>query len=299
MRAALLLSSALLLFGSPAQAFVRARVPTATSQEPGPYLYWAHPRVPMHFNQLGSRDAGQLEALAATRASYAAWNEVECSDFELVHAGTTAKNEAGFDPMGDDDTNLIVWREVACEEVVPPGDSCFVNGGCNNKYDCWDESPWVAGVTTITFSFRTGEIVDADIELNGAGFVFTTVDSPECLPGRPIPRPASCVATDVQNTLTHELGHVIGLADVYDDPGATLYWQAKTGEVSKRTLSQDDIDGLCALYPPGSGSTPLVAGSPEERARGCACGGSGASPAALLLLPLALGLVRRRRAAWA
>ncbi|MGI5864756.1 MAG: myxosortase-dependent metalloprotease, MXAN_2677/MXAN_2678 family [Myxococcales bacterium] len=293
MRAALLVSATLMFLVSEAQAFVRARVPTASSQPPGPYLHWANPRVPMVVNKLGSRDAGHLESLAAVRASYAAWNEVECSDFELVHAGTTAKNEAGFDPV--DNTNLIIWREVACDDVVPPGDPCFVQGGCNNKYDCWDESSSVVGVATITFSFRTGEIVDADIELNGAGFVFTTVDSPECLPGRPIPRPASCVATDVQNTVTHELGHVIGLADVYDDPGATLYWQAEIGETAKRTLSQDDIDGLCAVYPRGSG---LSVDEPhEDAAKGCTCGGSGAPPAALVALPLALGLVRRRRAA--
>lgn len=57
---------------------------------------------------------------------------------------------------------------------------------------------------------------------------------------------------DVQNIATHELGHGIGLADVYNTPCAevTMYGYSDNGDISKRTLEQPDIAGLQTLYGP-------------------------------------------------
>ena len=61
---------------------------------------------------------------------------------------------------------------------------------------------------------------------------------------------------DVQNIVTHELGHGLGLADLYpDDPRATSSWAIQTmfgfatkGETMKRTLEAGDIAGITRLY---------------------------------------------------
>jgi hypothetical protein len=56
---------------------------------------------------------------------------------------------------------------------------------------------------------------------------------------------------DVQNIGTHEAGHAIGLADLYDseDSEQTMFGYASTGETKKRTLKWGDRAGVAALYP--------------------------------------------------
>src|SRR5204862_6586571 len=85
---------------------------------------------------------------------------------------------------------------------------------------------------------------------------------------------ASGNVQDLQNTLTHEFGHLLGLdhncygsADRsrgIDQNGhavpdcnrappavqeATMYASVMRGDVARRDLSADDIDGVCAIYP--------------------------------------------------
>ena len=55
---------------------------------------------------------------------------------------------------------------------------------------------------------------------------------------------------DVQNISAHELGHDLVLKDLYSGYAAeyTMYGYAGNGEVKKRDLHQDDIDGIRFLY---------------------------------------------------
>ena len=57
---------------------------------------------------------------------------------------------------------------------------------------------------------------------------------------------------DVQNIMTHELGHFCGIADLYNsaDYWLTMYGYADFGETYKRTLGLGDILGLEAFYGP-------------------------------------------------
>ncbi|MDD1675211.1 MAG: matrixin family metalloprotease, partial [Methanomicrobiales archaeon] len=58
----------------------------------------------------------------------------------------------------------------------------------------------------------------------------------------------SPVTMDLQSIATHELGHGIGLADVYDSCYAvTMYGYSREGETWKRTLESPDRSGLIAL----------------------------------------------------
>ena len=60
---------------------------------------------------------------------------------------------------------------------------------------------------------------------------------------------------DVQNIATHELGHALGLRDLYGDVGApndmqkTMYGFGDTAETKNRTLEPDDQAGVIWIYP--------------------------------------------------
>ena len=55
---------------------------------------------------------------------------------------------------------------------------------------------------------------------------------------------------DFENIATHELGHSIGLADMYDTTCAqvTMYGYATEGEILKRDLASADVTGADKLY---------------------------------------------------
>ncbi|MFB0569677.1 MAG: matrixin family metalloprotease [Nitrososphaeria archaeon] len=53
---------------------------------------------------------------------------------------------------------------------------------------------------------------------------------------------------DVQNIATHELGHGVGLADIYNCPLETMYGYSTFGETIKQTLYDGDIAGIQKLY---------------------------------------------------
>ena len=56
---------------------------------------------------------------------------------------------------------------------------------------------------------------------------------------------------DTENIVTHEMGHAVGLGDLYQSQNAkaTMFGYASNGETWKRTLESGDIAGLDALYP--------------------------------------------------
>jgi len=60
---------------------------------------------------------------------------------------------------------------------------------------------------------------------------------------------------DVQNIATHELGHFLQLLDLYNnwDYEKTMYGYADTGETYKRTLHNDDKNGIAHIYGTGPG----------------------------------------------
>jgi len=104
---------------------------------------------------------------------------------------------------------------------------------------------------------------------------------------------------DLENVMTHELGHYLGLAHstVLD---ATMFASAEAGETIKRDLDPDDIEGLCTIYPAGSPGgvcdfTPR-GGLQLDCETGCSVSSLGAGPASSLpAFFAAVALIRFRR----
>lgn len=61
---------------------------------------------------------------------------------------------------------------------------------------------------------------------------------------------SNSAAMDLQNIATHELGHSVGLDDIYSTScsSVTMYGYSTEGEIQKRTLEQADILGLQKIY---------------------------------------------------
>jgi len=92
-------------------------------------------------------------------------------------------------------------------------------------------------LTVINFDPASGEIWDADIEVNA-------VDEPLSV-GDPV-----AGAVDLDSLLTHEAGHLLGLGHNIIDDTTTMFPGYHTGSIQLRTLADDDIAGICEIYPP-------------------------------------------------
>jgi len=91
-------------------------------------------------------------------------------------------------------------------------------------------------VTSIWYYTVSKEIVEFDILFN----TFYKWGNADITPS----------VMDLQNIATHELGHGVGLNDMYnaDCNQVTMYGYGSYGETIKRTLEPYDVEGLLSLY---------------------------------------------------
>lgn len=249
----------------------------------GTPLFWKNPCVGFSVQKDASKDVSFATTQAVLEASFAVWTQAACAGggsprmkvVELAPAICTAHEYN----QQKGNTNLIVFR-----------DDAWPYAGSSNTL----------ALTTVTYNLDTGEIYDADMELNSVEHHFTTDDA--------------AVQYDLQSVITHEAGHFLGLAHS-STSDATMYADYKQGDKSLRDLTTDDIAGMCAVYPPGApipatcDTTPrhgfsdlCVADQPDPPADdggggGCAISSS-SSPsegAAIATLLAALTFASRRR----
>jgi hypothetical protein len=264
-------------------------------------LNWLSREFRYHQDSAGSLRTPRDEEFAAIDAAFDTWRTVStaCSDFNFVRGPDVSRPTVGYVLGSPDNQNVITFRETDCFDVVPAEDPCHLDDTCSNAWSCWEHGSVTIGLTTTTFSFKNGVILDADIELNASqprgnlGFLFTAVSWPPC---QELPSP-ECVATDIQNTVTHEIGHAMGLDHVFE-PLSTMEASAPPGETTKRIIDVGTAAGFCDTYPRGLPPTQcsdfdtVVASkslTAQNEGTGCA-----AAPGALLPGAL-LGLWARRR----
>lgn len=271
---------------------------------------WNRRDITYHVDSAGSvRTPGEAE-FTAIDAAFASWQTLSnsCSDFSFIRGPRTVRLPVG---KNSQDTNVVVFRELACRDVVPASDPCLADGTCANAFNCWDHSDYTIALTTVTYSKRTGLIYDADIELNaaphddGSSFLFTTISQPPCAEGQDA---VTCVSTDVQNTMTHEIGHLLGF-DHVSEPGSLMEPTAPPGETSKRVIDSGSAEGFCVTYPKDQAPVPCNELAQSQKRivatsigtvglSGCGCDAAVGSHTALVIA--AIGLLatasRRRRA---
>jgi len=295
----------------PAAAYVR----TVTSA--GVATAWKAPCVTMEFSLGGPPP--ELDAdgyLSAAQSAGAAWSQASldgvarCSN--VIFTVESVSNVAG--PVGMDYHNRLIFRQNEWCRDPPPTNP--------NEARCYD--PSALAITSVFQLKNTGEILDADMEVNATDFTWGDFAVH--------PEQFAYNTHDFQGAVTHEFGHVIGLDHVCYSPGAiradgspvprpvddkgnpapncgatnnppsiaqaTMYVSVSSpsAEVELRSLSPDDVQAACAIYP---FTTNFVCQPPSTVSTGGGCSYAArsehaSSACALVLLAMAT-LIRRRR----
>ncbi len=193
-------------------------------------LFWKEMPVSYSVNEAASVQVSLAVTEDTMALAFAQWSGAMCTPdaktrLEVVFAGPTASRLDATDK-----TNTVMF----------------------------DDTTWPHGMagttlalTTVTFDTKTGEMLDADMELNTANFKLSTTDA----------TPAG--GYDFQSIVTHESGHFLGLAHSID-PTATMFASYTPGTQSLRTLAPDDVDGICTIYPPNGGCGCTTTPSPRD-----------------------------------
>lgn len=189
----------------------------------GKKLWWPTSCVSFATNERGTQDMDPEETRAVLRKTFQEWSEVPCPG-------------GGFASMTFEERSPVECKRSEYNKTGP-----------NVNVVLFQDDRWVyRGIdatlakTSVTYSDTTGEIYDADIEINTANNTMTITDDPRR------------VQYDLQAIITHEVGHFIGIAhSPYFD--AVMYASYEPGSTAERELEEDDIEAVCTIYPPNSG----------------------------------------------
>jgi len=216
-----------------AAAFCR----TTTSKVPADYdpsvsgcwtqglpLYWANACVSYDVQEGASQQISYDEAATGIATAFSKWTQTVCPGAD-GGAGRVSIDVRDFGPVACD---LVEYDQTG------PNQHVILFRDASWPYD--DSSNTLA-LTTVTYDTLTGEIYDADMEIN-------THDQSLSL--------ASTVPQggyDFESIVTHETGHFLGMAHS-DDSLATMDAHYTPGTDRMRYLTADDIDGICSTYAP-------------------------------------------------
>jgi hypothetical protein len=217
-----------LVWSADAQAFCRSTTcrgdcPTDENGCPstGQKLFWPPTCVGYALQKNGTQSLDINDVRVAIQKSFQAWSDVPCPDQDNKFASMT------FSELQD----------VSCKK------SEYNKDGANVNVVIFKDDDWTyhgidgtLAKTSVTYDDRTGEIFDADIEVNAAFNNLTVSDTK--------------IGYDLQSIVTHEAGHFIGMAHS-PDANASMYASYAQGTLGPRKLNDDDVAGVCAVYPPG------------------------------------------------
>ena len=130
----------------------------------------------------------------------------------------------------------------------------------------WNQDPSLLAVTHV-WSNSNNEIVHFDIEINADDVYWSTTGDPN--------------KHDLHNTMTHEFGHALGL-EHSDEANASMSSTTSLGELSKRDVHEDDIQGFVSLYPFQEGDDSVDPTNPNANEGDESSGGNGGVDNALI-----------------
>jgi hypothetical protein len=276
-------------WASDAHAYVRARSST------GAYaIIWPDPNVYL--------------------VVYTGNSKVSPSDFVAAATEAAATWSA---PRADTSVKITVTSNPG----TPAGAAFDHENTISFRTSNWDAPTYPELALALTTIFTTdGVISETDTEINAVDPAFQWA----VLPDDPVMAMLS-TEDDVQNALTHEMGHVLGLAHpcylglapdppMLDNLGqpvlscsaptlpsdvltATMFPTANPGNIGERKLSPDEVTALRDLYP--AGLAPKIEGPapPGPAGGGCSVAGSSRpdAPGAVIVLVVGVAIAISRR----
>lgn len=179
----------------------------------GKNLAWASPNITWRLNTTGSDDIDDDSFIPAIEHGFQVWEDVTGSTLNF----TRGADIDSVDPAPNS-THIVAFDEVNSSGYFPPGSG-------------------IVAITPISFNTVNGTILDADILFNGSQFNFSTDGSPGTF--------------DVQDVLTHEIGHFIGL-DHSPQVSGSMWPFVSTTQWLHRSLTADEEAGAVAIATAGT-----------------------------------------------
>lgn len=250
----------------------------------GTPLFWGNRCVGYTLQEDASSEISLQQAEAVFSDAFNAWAGADCGNgmhpsIQVDYMGTVECNEQEYNKKKAN-ANVIMFRDIV-----------WPYEGTSN----------VLALTTVTYNLESSEIYDADMEINSHDHDLTIGDN--------------AVKFDLLSIATHEAGHFLGLAHSHS-ADATMFADYKQSSTELRDLLDDDVKGICAVYPPASprsiecdneprhGFSSLCATEQPEvpddsSGKGCSVSpaplGSPSAPAAFALLGLGAAALLRRK----
>jgi len=154
-------------------------------------------------------------SIAEIDASFDTWEGAVGINL-FTNGGTTTLSGRKFNGQ-----NTVSWARIAPKSTIAIATFWYYSDGNPETFD---------------------EIIEFDIVFNS--FLDWGIDPDD-------EGPISLTdAFDIQNIATHEVGHIVGLGDLYDSDNSylTMYGYGSEGETQKISLADGDIEGASLIY---------------------------------------------------
>ncbi|QQR91528.1 MAG: matrixin family metalloprotease [Myxococcales bacterium] len=225
----------------------------------GKALYWRNRRIAMEINYL-SAPAGISEELLREIVGDAQskWEKPGCTDIDFEEPATAPSSETNLSDdyfrrtkCGDrfniptnetdcinrivfrtstDPSDLYYWPQDKNEDLWT---SNAERGASEEEADPRD----VLALTTTFFVPKTGQIIDADMDINASNFDWVSDDGVM----------SEDDVAELSSVVTHELGHVLGFGHMPGETSSIMYWQRIPGVNDLNEAN--DREAVCTTYP--------------------------------------------------
>lgn len=177
----------------------------------GTTLRWSSPNLTWNLHSAGSEDLPDGSHAFAIRHAFQAWEDAAGSNVAFTRGPDAATGPSG-------PTHVVMFDETNETGYFPP-------------------SSGIVALTPLSYDVGSGTILDADVIFNARDYAWSVTGATNTF--------------DVQDVLTHEIGHFIGLDHTPAIVG-TMWPYVSMNQWLHRSLTLDDRNGAVAVAPAGN-----------------------------------------------